>query len=343
MKRASRPSKTRRLRALALLFGGVALWAAACTRADPPTGGETHFLKSCTASSSCGDDLSCVCGVCTRACTTAAECAGLPAAECIASGDVSAQCASPMGSHCDVPCNVNGDCAVVSPDHTCVAGFCRGDGGEGGQAGAGACTSGQVAGDEVLFLGDRFMSTGEIRTSLEALAREAGALGAGESYRDNTDPDINWLALDGNAILEQYTTAAAQAPVRVVVMDGGGTDILSSTCEPLDSTCPTIENAVAGAVALFERLAEDGVLHAVYAFYPDIADAQLRAGTDALRPFIQQACSDSPVPCHFLDLRPVFADNAEFRSGGGLSPTPEGARATAEAIWSLMRERCIAQ
>jgi hypothetical protein len=246
-----------------------------------------------------------------------------------------------MGSHCDVPCNVNGDCAVVSRDHNCVAGFCRDDGGQGGAAGA--CATGQVAGDEVLFLGDRLMSTGEIRTNLEALAREAGALAAGENYRDNTDPDINWLAQDGNAILEQYATAAAQAPVRVVITDGGGTDILSSSCEPLDSSCPTIENAVAGAEALFERLAEDGVLHAVYVFYPDIPDAQLRAETDVLRPLMQQACSDSPLPCHFLDLRPVFADHPEFLSGGGLSPTSEGARATAEAIWSLMRERCIAQ
>lgn len=234
---------------------------------------------------------------------------------------------------------------MVSPDHACVAGFCRsGDGGgEGGQAGAGACATSEVAGSEVLFVGDRFMATGEIRTNLEALAREAGALGAGESYRDNTDPITNWFAHQGNAILDQYATAAEQAPVRVVILDGGGTDILESNCEPLDSSCPTIENTARGAGDFFARLAADGVLHAVYAFYPDIPDLQLRAETDALRPLMQQACSDSAVPCHFLDLRPVFADHPEFLASGGLNPTTEGALATAGAIWSLMRDRCVAQ
>ena len=61
------------------------------------------------------------------------------------------------------------------------------------------------------------MSLSRIRTNLESLAREAGALPESENYRDNTDTITNWLAHDGNAILDQYTTAAAQAPVRVVI------------------------------------------------------------------------------------------------------------------------------
>jgi uncharacterized protein YndB with AHSA1/START domain len=76
--------------------------------------------------------------------------------------------------------------------------------------------------------------------------------------------------------------------------------------------------------------------------------AQREQGTrelmDALRPLIEDACEKSPVPCHFLDLRPVFEGRYdEFVQADGLNPTAAGSQATADAIWAILQELCIAQ
>jgi hypothetical protein len=67
-----------------LLLGSLALAAAGgCGKAasEPQLGGETHWLQRCSADgadvSECGPELQCVCGVCSRACETDAECAGV--------------------------------------------------------------------------------------------------------------------------------------------------------------------------------------------------------------------------------------------------------------------------
>lgn len=96
---------------------------------------ETHFLESCE--SSCEDGLSCICGVCTKACTDDDAC------EALASG---ARCAAnpsacgDTGSLCDVACEAPSDCAALGAGYTCAAGRCRAesDAGSGGSGGAGA-------------------------------------------------------------------------------------------------------------------------------------------------------------------------------------------------------------
>jgi hypothetical protein len=64
---------------------------------------------------------------------------------------------------------------------------------------------------------------------------------------------------------------------------------------------------------------------------------------DALRPLIETACHDSAVPCHLVDLRPVFAGRlTEYTDASGILPSAPGAEATARAIWAVMRAECIA-
>src|SRR5690606_40896201 len=49
------------------------------------TGGETHFLKSCSpVEDDCGGGLSCVCGICTVTCDDDAMCSQFPGATCVA-------------------------------------------------------------------------------------------------------------------------------------------------------------------------------------------------------------------------------------------------------------------
>jgi hypothetical protein len=202
-----------------------------------------------------------------------------------------------------------------------------------------------VPANQVLVIGDSFFATThQITAYLEGLARDAGAVSVGERYRDRSSLLGNALALGGTGIADQYTSGISEADVKVVIMDGGGADALLGSCDSANASCAVISAAVAAAQALFAKMATDSVEHVVYAFYPDPGDANVKAKVDALRPLLQSACQDAPLPCHWLDLRAVFAEHyAEYVQADQLNPTDAGARASAAAIWATMQQYCIAQ
>lgn len=357
----SRTTNTRRAGFLPTALGLLLMLAppASSCRArgsEGPTGGETHFLTHCGVTNACGDALGCTCGVCTLGCSADSDCARLPGAACFTDGAASgtASCGAGTG-RCDVRCVSNEDCRIVSRSHRCEAGFCRagdptaGTGGSAGASdmspgGAGACEHGNVSGNDVLFLGDSFIAaTHQITAEVEQLARETGSLPVGERYRDESTMTNNALALTGHGILTQYQRAVEDAPVAVVIMDGGGSDMLLGRCEQATADCAVVANAALAAEELFAQMATDGVSDIVYLFYPDASDPDLRARMDALRPLLQSACGAAPVACTFLDLRPVFTDHSEYLAVDGLNPSAEGARATAKVIWEAMQKACIAQ
>lgn len=316
-----------------LLFIAVIFLALSCSREKTePTGGETHFLRFCS-SDSCGEGLRCVCGVCTAFCEGENGCWMAASAMCVASS-----CTDPeVRAYCEVSCQTDDECAVLSAAHHCEGGVCR--------AAIADCKDDGVSANEVLVLGDSFFArTHQITAYLEDQARNAERLSVGERYRDNSKLTGNALALSGNGILDQYALASADAAVRVVIMNGGGADVLLGSCDEVTPECPLLVDAATAAREVLARMAEDGVEHVVYAFYPDPLDAAVRERMDALRPLIEEACRSSPVPCHWLDLRPTFEGRyGEYVTSDGLNPTALGSEATAGAIWSVMREHCIAQ
>lgn len=324
-----------------LLLAAAALLAFDCTSAsvrEEPTGGETHFLQRCRESASCGPDLVCACGVCTLACSESATCGEFAAASCVAPSEDS--CSTSTDSLCDVTCGSDLDCTTLSPDHRCYQGLCRR-----GAATADACPdTAAVSANEVVILGDSFFAADHhITAFLEDLARSRGSLSAGERYRDFSSMVGNGLALAGTGITNQYVAAVEESPVRVVVMTGGGADVLLGSCEVVSEECPLLTAAVTEAEALLERMATDGVEHVVYTFYPDPTDAELRAKVDALRPLLQGACSRSAVACSWVDLRTAFDGHEDYLNAEGVLPTQEGARIAASELWSVMSAGCIAQ
>ena len=165
---------------------------------------------------------------------------------------------------------------------------------------------------------------------------------AGERYRDNSSLLDNALALDGNGIEAQYASGKAEADVKVVVMSGGGADILLGPCDAPISECPLLANAVLAAKQLLARMAEDGVEDVLFVYYPDPTDAGLREKVDTLRPLLQAACADHPTRCHWVDLRRAFEGHPDYLVDG-INPSPAGSRASAAEIWSAMRHSCAAQ
>jgi hypothetical protein len=323
---------------LALLLG---LFSCGREQSSEPTGGETHFLTRCTpGTASCGSGLSCVCGVCTLGCEARAACQGLPDAACVSSAST-ASCSEsdPMG-HCDVACINDDDCAVLSASHRCESGACRA-----GEPASSACTHGDTAANQVLLIGDSFFaSSHQVTAYLEDAARSASALTAGERYRDNSRLIDNALALAGTGIANQYQDGVAESDVQVVIMNGGGADVLLGSCDTVDASCPVIADAAAAARDLLAQMATDGVRQVIYVSYPDPTDASVRAKMDALRPLLQDACDGAAVPCHWLDLRSAFAGRyAELILPDGLNPTASGSQVTARAIWDVMQQYCVAQ
>jgi hypothetical protein len=92
---------------------------------------------------------------------------------------------------------------------------------------------------------------------------------------------------------------------------------------------------------LLDEVASDGTVeHIVYFLYPELPTI---AGVAALRPGMQAACAASTVPCHFLDLQPLWEGHPEYTGGDTIHPSQAGGNVIAESIWAIMQENCIAQ
>ena len=336
----------RKVRTLAPLLAG--LWLIfSCSSPQTSEGGgsETHFLQSCGAT--CGDGMQCICGVCTKACTRASDCSAWSGiASCAPLGPrVAAQrCGqAELGAMCDAPCLTDLDCSELGSDRVCDFGYCRQHSPRIDPTTV-SCMPTNLAPDDVLILGDVLIELSIFTPQLEQAAVKAGILSSGQHFRNDAAAVSSLLATGQFSFDNQYTSARADGPARVIVMDGGATDVLNGQCAGmLTPDCPAAHAAVNGAEQLFARFAKDGVEHIVYFFYGDpVGNSGLKDGIDLMRPLLQNACGRSVVPCHWLDLRPLFAGHPEYVGTDGLVFTDAGATAAAAATFAFMQKQCVA-
>lgn len=198
----------------------------------------------------------------------------------------------------------------------------------------GPCTATTVNADEVLWIGDSWiLVTGSEHTRVRDLARAAGAIGPSDDYA------IGAVAASSMAaIANQYATREAGATkVKVVIMDGGTWDTILA-----NGSDASVNSSAAAFEQFLAQVAADGtVQHIVYFMVPPIA---LIPGVDALRPLMQRACAASSVPCHFLDLQPIWSVHPEYTDVNlGFLPTEAGSKAVADVIWAGMQQSCVAQ
>jgi glucuronoarabinoxylan endo-1,4-beta-xylanase len=112
-------------RAVRMTMAMAAPLVAGCgTTTGPRTGGLTNWLSECSIDADCGD-LRCWCGVCTRSCGAAENCAALAGADCVPAADEGAValCSGDRPTSlgmCLLRCGEE-DCA---PGTSCVAGVC---------------------------------------------------------------------------------------------------------------------------------------------------------------------------------------------------------------------------
>jgi hypothetical protein len=206
-------------------------------------------------------------------------------------------------------------------------------GGAGGTTSSGGCQKGQVKASEVVIMGESFyaMSPMYIQKRIESNAKKAGAIGSSDSYRN--------VAVSGqtmNYVATTEWTNASKSPTKVVIMDGGGIDCMSSSC----SSCP------GDFTTLLGKMATAGVVEVIYTRYPEPgappgSNATLKGNLDTLMPKMQTVCEGATSPkCHWVDLRPVWKDGD---TTDGLHPTQSGGDHVGDAIWAEMVKDCIAQ
>lgn len=206
-------------------------------------------------------------------------------------------------------------------------------GGSSASTGSGDCKKGQVAAKEVAIMGESFyaMAPQYIQKRIEENAKKAGAIGSGDSYRN--------VAISGqpmSVVVGEFDTALKGGPVKVVIMDGGGIDCMSSSCP----NCPNLFKTV------LEKMATNGVQSVIYTRYPEPgappgSNATLKKNLDALMPEMEKVCKASTnPPCYWVDLRPVWQTGD---TTDGLHPTQSGGNHCGDAIWAEMVKQCIAQ
>jgi hypothetical protein len=212
------------------------------------------------------------------------------------------------------------------------AGFAAAGGGSGG---APACQPGAVSANEVLWIGDTWITLppgASAAVQVRELARNAGVLATDEEY-------VNLAAAAASmaAVTAQYSMQeAGPNKVKVLLMDGGTWDTVA-----VMSASPSVIAASENAFDRFlAQVAADGTVeHIVYFMVPPLAGIP---GVVTLGPYYQSACEKSTVPCHYLDLGPLWEGNSDY-TASGIQPSNVGAAVIAEHIWAIMQSNCIAQ
>jgi len=203
------------------------------------------------------------------------------------------------------------------------------------------CEKGKVKASEVVFIGESFIAAGAIPSKLSGLARAAGTIGMSESYRSFA---VSGTQLTTGEIPMQYDRAKAESPVKVVLMDGGGNDLLwGGQCKDGPESCAQVLMVVQ---ALFKQMATDGVKDVVYFFYPDPMGigASIKDAQDTLRPEMKKLCdSATDVRCIWVDQRESWEGHYDTYTEDGIHPTEAGSEASAKQIWEAMVASCVAQ
>jgi hypothetical protein len=216
-------------------------------------------------------------------------------------------------------------------------------------------------------------------------AQNAGALPASTTYRHyyQGGASMNSGSLQFNIPYQYETQAltdiAVPAPknIKVVIMDGGGNDVLINDRSCLTSPPPgntgcvsTIQGAMQRAQALMQEMIGNGVEQIVFLFYPHLDPAGggilpapapgVNQTLDYAYPLAEQLCCGTTFSstlqnysctgvlggseCIFIDPRPAFEGHtADYIKNDMVHPTPAGAQVIADLIWGAMHANCVAQ
>ena len=142
-------------------------------------------------------------------------------------------------------------------------------------------------------------------------------------------------------IANQYAAREAGATkVKVVIMDGGTWDTILAN----DGARYASVTSVASAFGRSPRAGRERRDRRAHHLLPDARAPRHPGRRGAATLAAASLRGQSTVPCHFLDLQPLWAGHPEYTAPGAIPvPTEAGAIVIADAIWAVMQQNCIAQ
>jgi hypothetical protein len=203
--------------------------------------------------------------------------------------------------------------------------------------------------NDVVFLGDSiFALSGGIQQNLHARA--------GGTFRNYTTSGAELVGgILAPSLVQQHAMALAD-PVfsPIVVMDGGGNDILlpAIALDPYDcktqwyewgrlsSSCKSfIDDIYVDGVDLLNDMAADGVSDVIYLGYYYTKNGlfaldSLEEAVDYGDGKLSQACANSVVSCTFIDPRSTIRDWDIIIDG--IHPATSGSNKLADLIWPVL-------
>ncbi len=246
------------------------------------------------------------------------------------------------------------------------------------------CVKGDTTASEVIMLGDSYLDplNGGVGPQIvtdsmqkwtrlyyhsgAAMANGTGTLNVPWQY-DGMPSSIGTYALGD-------TSVAMPKDVKVVVMDGGGNDVLidqRSCLTMVDATCTAaIDKSVARAKTLMQEMATNGVKHIVYFYYPHLDPAgggllptpapTVNDSLDYALPKAEESCCGASftssatnyscrgngpgTDCVMIDTIPAFTGHvADYIQSDHVHPNAMGAKVIADLVWKTMTNDCIAQ
>jgi hypothetical protein len=195
------------------------------------------------------------------------------------------------------------------------------------------CPHAQIQAVEVLWIGDTWVNIPGIQhTRVRDLARAEGAIGLNDDYVDLAASATTLAMIAG-----QYATQeASSTKAKVLIFDGGTWDTIVA-----NGSDASVQSVLTAFPQFLAQVASDGtVQHIIYYLPPELSTIP---GVAALRPGLEQACATSTVPCHFLDLQPLWAGHQEYTAQNGIQASTAGGTVIADSIWAIMQSNCIAQ
>ncbi len=247
----------------------------------------------------------------------------------------------------------------------------------GGSSGAPkACTKGQVTASEVVMLGDSYMDYGGVGPALlsdaQASYRHYYLAGSALNYGSgqlNIPYQFDTMALGDTSIPNP-------TDIKVIIMDGGGNDVLIDnrnclTAPPPDPTCQqAIDASLARGNALFQEFAAKGVQQVVYFFYPHLDPngggilptpaPGVNVALDYALSNLEKTCCGAPfqstsdsyscrgtssgIDCIVVDTNPGFVGHlSDYLMSDHVHPNSSGAKVIADMVWKVMQQDCVAQ
>jgi hypothetical protein len=200
----------------------------------------------------------------------------------------------------------------------------------GGNTGSGTCRHAQLQGTDICTIGDSWIQiTGAQVTTLENHMIAAGVIPAGSHFDRR---EVSGTPID--TITKSYTNKPNNC--KILVMDGGGIDLFGANAAPQSS----VDTVVSKFKTFLQTVKTLGFTqHIIYSLYPVIPTTpHLNA---QMGPPFTDACNNSPVDCHLVDLEPLF--KGQHFGSDNTHPDATGAVNIGDAWWKAMQENCVGQ